>query len=289
MTGRRYPRVLPEPVAAANATLRTGGIEDADSSAFGPVDDTSTSNDEDEVLLLSSGLALSGLAILSAHPASIAGTASRCTGVGPSTSPSPPASVSRTTASTSSVSSPSFPHSSVPSREFDDDMAAGRESSADVRGDEKGSELRPYAESSFVAAADAGASACDDVEYGGGRDWASSSQVIETPSGLAPSALLLPGGAPRLDSDDVMALRPRAAADGPAFRNAAAAGDRIRATAIDAAMVVTPAALAPLPLVLAPRLFFPISSSKEEISFVRFLWRLFGWSGRFDSDPFVLR
>ena len=49
MTGRRYANVLPDPVAAANATDRTGGI--IPSSLFDDDDDLdeelkSTSNDE---------------------------------------------------------------------------------------------------------------------------------------------------------------------------------------------------------------------------------------------------
>mmetsp|Transcript_31766 Transcript_31766/g.75816 ORF Transcript_31766/g.75816 Transcript_31766/m.75816 type:complete len:161 (-) Transcript_31766:2-484(-) len=143
-------------------------------------------------------------------------------------------------------------------------MAAGRESSADVRGDEKGSELREWAESSLVAAAAWDGDA--DVEYGGGRAGASSSHAMETPSGDVPPAAL-PRPAPGRDSD-VMA-RPGADDGLIALRSAAAAGDRIRATASDAAMAVTPEPLAPAPLVLllATRPPLPMASLQERSAF----------------------
>ena len=155
MTGRTYANVLPDPVAAAKARDRTGGmvVSDwlADEEDHELVFSRSTSNDdvtaeETELFFfsLSVFLIFSNDAILSLHPDNISGIAIFCIGVGPSINPKPLRSAaSPTTASTKSVSKPNLDHSSAPSviapcllvNSID-----GRESSCDVRGAWKGSE-----------------------------------------------------------------------------------------------------------------------------------------------------
>mmetsp|Transcript_4274 Transcript_4274/g.9577 ORF Transcript_4274/g.9577 Transcript_4274/m.9577 type:complete len:200 (-) Transcript_4274:628-1227(-) len=143
MMGNRYASVFPEPVAAAKAKLRTGGMNEV-SAAVGEdgEEEKSRSKSEPEEEPLWLCLVFSKEAIRSLHPDNNSGIAIFCTGVGPSVNPKPlRLSGSPTTASTNSVSNPNFDHSNAPSVICPSgDNVAGRESSNDVRGAWKGRE-----------------------------------------------------------------------------------------------------------------------------------------------------
>jgi hypothetical protein len=161
ITGSKYDNVLPEPVAAAKATLRTGGM-DANCCFVEDVsgEETSTSKDEEdeEELFAPLFLIFSIDAIRSLQPDKISGMAIFCTGVGPSINPRPPADTSRVTPLTRSSSKPSFDHSNAPSNVLPSAVSVtGIESSNDERGAWNGKE--DLAEALFVLLSGAGTDA----------------------------------------------------------------------------------------------------------------------------------
>jgi len=101
ITGSKYDNVFPEPVAAAKATLRTGGMDE--NCCFvkdlsGEETSTSKDDDDDKELFVALFLIFSIDAMRSLHPDKISGIAIFCTGVGPSINPRPPAAASRLSA-----------------------------------------------------------------------------------------------------------------------------------------------------------------------------------------------